>query len=46
MKTSPIENKLLQLLQDVTIRASAGLTDYGKYDRVYKTVEGGAGYME
>ena len=32
--------------QDVTIRASAGLTDYGKYDRVYKTVEGGAGYME
>lgn len=30
----------------VTILASAGLTDFGKYNRVYKPVEGGAGYME
>ena len=30
----------------VTILASAGITDFGKYNKVYESVEGGAGYME
>lgn len=31
---------------DVTIAASAGITDGGEFDSIYKSVIGGAGYME